>query len=573
MKFNCMNSYIRNCYNQWLENAVDDIDIIKELEIMKKDDKKIEDAFYKDLSFGTGGLRGIIGAGTNRVNIYTIAKATQGLANYILKNFKQDEKKVAIGYDSRIKSELFAKTTACVLAANGIKSYIYPRLMPVPCLSYATRYLSCSMGVMITASHNPAQYNGYKVYDEDGCQITTRDADIILNEIEKVDLFRDVKQLAYKTAIKSHLIDYIDDDIYNLYLEEVKNQSVLENSEVDKNISIVYTPLNGTGRDPVIKVLTENGYTNIIIVKEQESPNGEFPTCSSPNPEDDKAMELGIKYCKQTKADLLLATDPDCDRVGIAIKDNIGNYILLSGNETGVLLLNYILERLKLTNSMPSNPKIFKTIVTTDMAEVIASNYGVATINTLTGFKYIGEQIGFLEKMKDISSFIFGMEESCGYLRGTFVRDKDGVVSSMLICEMYCYYKNQGISLYDKLMDLYNEYGYYFEKHHSYKFEGIDGIRNMEKIMNYFRSSSFTVKNKKIIKGYDYSMGINGLPKSDVLKYFLEDNCSLVIRPSGTESKLKIYITAKGSSKEESSKIESQMFNEIDMIIKNVVEN
>lgn len=568
-----MDSYIRNRYNLWLENAVDDIDIIKELEIMKKDDKKIEDAFYKDLSFGTGGLRGIIGAGTNRVNIYTIAKATQGLANYILKNVKQYEKQVAIGYDSRIKSELFAKTTACVLAANGIKSYIYPRLMPVPCLSYATRYLSCSMGVMITASHNPAQYNGYKVYDEDGCQITTHVADIILNEIEKVNLFQNVKQLSFENAVKNHLIEYIDDDVYTSYLNEVKKQSILENIEIDKNISIVYTPLNGAGRDPVINVLTEMGYSNITLVKEQEFPDGYFPTCSSPNPEDANAMTLGIEYCKQIDAELLLATDPDCDRVGIAIKNNIGNYILLSGNETGVLLLNYILERLKLTNSMPSKPKIYKTIVTTDMAEVIARNYGVDTVNTLTGFKYIGEQIGFLEKMRNISSFIFGMEESCGYLRGVFVRDKDGVVSSMLICEMYCYYKSQGISLYDKLMNLYKVYGYYFENQHSYKFEGINGISNIEKIMNYFRGSSFTVNNKRIIKGYDYSVGINGLPKSNVLKYFFEDNCSIVIRPSGTESKLKIYITAKGSSREESSKIERKMYNEIDAIIKNIIEN
>ena len=388
-------------YLRWCEQAKGDADVENELSAIAADENKIEDAFYRDLAFGTGGLRGVIGAGTNRMNIHTVAKASQGLADYIIKNFPENERKIAVSYDSRIKSDLFSRVAAGVFAANGIKVYIYTELMPTPCLSYAVRALKCAAGIMVTASHNPSKYNGYKVYGADGCQITTEAAKTILSEIEKLDIFADVKTSCFDEGLENGSIEYISDDIYTAFVEEVKNQSVLsENDIVDKNVAIVFSPLHGTGLKPVLRTLKESGYTNITVVKEQEEPDGNFTTCPYPNPEIKEAMSLGMEYAEKYNADLLLATDPDCDRVGIAVKTHQGDYRLMTGNETGMLLLDYICKKRTENGTMPEDPVFIKTIVTIDMAERIAADYGVRTVNVLTGFKFIGEQIGLLEQQE-----------------------------------------------------------------------------------------------------------------------------------------------------------------------------
>lgn len=475
-------------YKRWCELAKCDSDIEKELAAIAEDEAKIEDAFYRDLAFGTGGLRGVIGAGTNRMNIHTVAKASQGLSDYIIRKFPESERKIAVSYDSRIKSELFSEVASGVFAANGIKVYIYSELMPTPCLSYAVRALNCAAGIMITASHNPSKYNGYKVYGADGCQITTEAAKTILSEIEKLDIFADIKTKTFVKGVEEGSIEYISDDIYTDFVEEVKNQSVLsETDTIDKNVAIVYSPLHGTGLKPVLRTLRESGYSNITVVKEQEEPDGHFATCPYPNPEIKEAMSLGMEYAKKNNADLLLATDPDCDRVGIAIKTQKGDYRLLTGNETGMLLLDYICKKRIENGTMPQDPVFIKTIVTIDMAERIAADYGVHTINVLTGFKFIGEQIGFLEQQGKKNSYIFGMEESYGYLSGGYVRDKDAVNGAFLICEMFAYYKTKGISLFDKLEEQYKKYGYCLNTLHFYEFEGSAGFEKMQKIMQTFR--------------------------------------------------------------------------------------
>lgn len=548
-------------YERWLQYATEDQDIVTELEEMREE--QIEDAFYRNLAFGTGGLRGTIGAGTNRMNVYTVAKASQGLANYLVKHFETPS--VVIGYDSRIKSDVFAKVAASVFAANGIGVRIWPELNPVPTVSFATRYLHASAGVMITASHNPAKYNGYKVYGSDGCQITTDAAAEILNEIEKLDLFTDVKRTKFETALADEKVQYIEDTVLDAFLSEVKNQSVLYGEEVNKNVAIVYSPLNGSGLKPVLRALKESGYTNITGVKEQEEPDGNFPTCPYPNPEIKEAMKLGMEYAKQCNADLLLATDPDCDRVGIAVKDKQGEYVLLSGNEAGMLLLDYICSQKKKHGKMPEDPVMIKTIVTTDMGEQIAEHYHVRTVNVLTGFKFIGEQIGLLEKRGKEDSYIFGFEESYGYLTGTYVRDKDGVNGAYMICEMFAYYASKGISLLDKLQELYEIYGYRLNTLHSYEFEGPSGFKKMQEIMAEFRNGLDTIGPKKVENVLDYEKGLNGLPKSDVLKYLLEDQCSVVVRPSGTEPKLKVYVSVCAESKEEASVLEQQITEHLRM--------
>ena len=551
---------IKKEYERWLANATADADVAAELKTL--DDAKVEDAFYRDLAFGTGGLRGVIGAGTNRMNIYTVAKASQGLADYLKKNFA--EPSVAIGYDSRIKSDVFAKVAAGVFAANGVKVSIWPVLMPVPTVSFATRYLHTSAGVMVTASHNPSKYNGYKVYGADGCQITTEAAAEILAEIEKLDIFADVKQSDFESGVADGLIKYISEDVLTAFVEEVKKQSLLDDSvKVDKNVAIVYSPLNGTGLKPVLRTLKETGYTNITVVKEQENPDGNFPTCPYPNPEIKEAMALGMEYAKKCNADLLLATDPDCDRVGIAVKNAAGEYVLLSGNETGMLLLNYVCERRVAMGTMPKDPVLCKTIVTIDMADRIAADYGVRTVNLLTGFKFIGEQIGRLEKEGKADSYIFGFEESYGYLSGTYVRDKDAVDGAFLICEMFAYYKTQGISLIDKLNSLYEKYGYCLNTLHSYEFDGSAGFAKMQDIMGEFHKGLDTIGGKKVIECQDYSKGLNGLPKSDVLKFMLEGNCSVVVRPSGTEPKLKTYISVSAVDKATAEKEEQIICDEL----------
>lgn len=552
-------------YERWCRLAVADADVAAELKAM--DDAKMEDAFYRDLAFGTGGLRGVIGAGTNRMNIYTVAKASQGLANYL--NQTAETPSVAIGYDSRIKSQLFARVATQVFAANGVKVHIWPRLLPVPTVSYATRYLGTSAGVMVTASHNPSKYNGYKVYGADGCQITTEAAAKILGEIEKLDIFGDVKQADFEESLAEGKISYIPDEVLTVFVEEVKKQSVLFGETVNKDVAIVYSPLNGTGLEPVTRTLREMGYGNITVVKEQEQPDGNFPTCPYPNPEIKEAMALGMEYAKKCNADLLLATDPDCDRVGIAVKDKNGDYQLLSGNETGLLLLDYICAQRQKHGKMPADPVMIKTIVTTDMGEQIAAHYGVRTINVLTGFKFIGEQIGLLEKQGKADSYIFGFEESYGYLSGGYVRDKDGVNGAYLICEMFSYYATQGISLLDKLNELYQNYGYALNTLHSYEFDGSAGFAKMQKIMEKFHQEVGAGKaihafgGKEIQTVLDYSKGLDGLPKSDVLKYLLADHCSVVVRPSGTEPKLKTYISVSAPDHASAAALEERITGEL----------
>lgn len=528
-------------YEYWLNNCKDE-ELLTELKNM--DESKKEDAFYRDLAFGTGGLRGTLGVGTNRMNIYVIAKASQGLANYIKKHF--DKPSVAIGYDTRIKSDVFSCVAAEVFSNNGIKVNIYKEALPVPTLSYATRYLKCSAGVMVTASHNPSIYNGYKVYGSDGCQITTEAAKEILDEINKIDEF----SVSRKPFDNNELISYIDDSVFDSFVEEVKRQSFLYGDDINKDINVIYTPLNGTGFKPVTRVLKELGYNNIITVKEQEQPDGNFPTCPYPNPEIKEALTLGIKYAKENNADILIATDPDSDRVGVAVKDN-EDFTILSGNDVGVLLFNYVCEQKTKHNKMPKNPVLIKTIVSTDLADRIADKYGINTINVLTGYKFIGEQIGVLEKNDRLTDFTFSFEESDGYLSGTYVRDKDGVNGACLVCEMFAYYKSRNISLKDKLEELYKGFGYYTTSLKSYEFPGSDGFSKMQNIMNSLRDKPLIeIANRKVIKELDYLKGIGDLPKSDVIKYFFEDG-SLVIRPSGTEPKLKAYILSKADSLKE----------------------
>ena len=544
-------------YNRWLQKAHDDLDLINELKAMSDEEKN--DAFYRHLEFGTGGLRGVIGAGTNRINYYTVARATQGLANYINSTFEPHERKVAISRDSRIKSDLFANIAAQVFAANGIKVYIYPYISPVPTLSFATRFLHCCSGVMITASHNPSKYNGYKVYGSDGCQITTEAAKTILSFINEIDCFDGYKIISLDDGFDSGMIEYIKPGVITKYIEEVKKQSLIKNEKVDKNFDIVYSPLNGTGLYPIRRTLSELGYTNIKIVEEQENPDGHFPTCPFPNPEIKEALDLGLKYCKKYNADLMLATDPDCDRVGIAVRSKSGEYVLLSGNELGIVLLDYVCSRRIALNTMPKNPVMVKTIVTMDLAERIANDYGVKAINVLTGFKFIGEQIGLMEKEGRKDDYIFGLEESYGFLSGTYVRDKDAVNASVLICEMFAYYKTRGISILDKLNQLWEKYGYYLNTLRFYEFNGPTGQEKMAKIMNQLRDNITTMCGLKIIEKQDYLPGLNGLPQSNVLKFMLEKNCSIVLRPSGTEPKLKIYISVNATSQKEAEVIEEKM--------------
>ncbi len=555
---------IKKEYERWLANATADADIVAELKTM--DDVKIKDAFYRNLDFGTGGLRGVIGAGTNRINIYTVAKASQGLANYLKKNFVGLT--VVMGYDSRIKSDVFAKVAAGVFVANGIKVKIWPVLMPVPTVSFATRCLHASAGVMVTASHNPSKYNGYKVYGADGCQITTEAAAVILAEIEKLDVFEDVKTSDFEEGVANGGIQYIPDEVYSAFVEQVKSQSVLFGEKVNKDVSIVYSPLNGTGLKPVTRTLKEMGYTNIAVVKEQEQPDGNFPTCPYPNPEIREAMELGIEYAKKCNADLLLATDPDCDRVGIAVKNNAGEYKLLTGNQIGMLLLDYICSQRVKHGKMPADPVVVKTIVTTDMGEQIAKRYGLRTINVLTGFKFIGEQIGKLEKQEKEDSYVFGFEESYGYLTGSYVRDKDGVDGAFIICEMFSYYATQGISLLDKLDELYRIYGYCLNTLYSYEFDGSAGFVKMQSIMQAFRDENQEFGCRKVVNLLDYALGLEGLPKSDVLKFLLEDKCSVVVRPSGTEPKLKIYISVSAEDKESAKKVEAEICKSVEVFMK-----
>ncbi len=550
-------------WNNLMETAGDalsdeKLELLKELQGMS--DKQVEDAFYRDLAFGTGGLRGIIGAGTNRMNILTVQKASQGLSGYMLKIFENPS--VVIGYDSRIKSDVFAKAAGSVFAANGIKVYAWKDLLPVPTVSYAVRALGASAGVMITASHNPSKYNGYKVYGPDGCQITTEAAEEILGQIEQVDLFCGIRRMPWGGALEEGRVTFVPDQILTDFLEEIKGQSVLYGDEIDKNLTIVYSPLNGTGLVPVTRVLEESGFTNISVVEEQRLPDGNFPTCPYPNPEIREAMELGLQYCEKTGADLLLATDPDCDRCGIAVRTGEGDYQLLTGNEVGLLLLDYICSQRVRHGKMPTNPVFVKTVVTMEMAEKIAEHYGVETVNVLTGFKFIGEVIGRLEKEGRASDYILGFEESYGYLTGTYVRDKDGVDAAFMICEMFAYYKTRGISLLDKLDEMYRTYGYCLNTLHSFEFPGSSGMQEMQNIMIDFHKGLDEIAGQKVIRTEDYSIGLNGLPKSDVLKFYT-DSGSVVVRPSGTEPKLKAYISVTAANEQAARERESEIMDDL----------
>ncbi len=543
---------MKQTYELWLEKATEDMDLQTELKSIAGNDAEIEDRFYRELEFGTGGLRGVIGAGTYRMNIYTVAKATQGYCNYLNKNFENPS--VAIAYDSRIKGSLFAETAASVFAANGVKVNIYKELMPTPSLSFAVRYLKCSGGIVVTASHNPAKYNGYKVYGSDGCQITVEAANAILDEIGKVDIFADVKKLDFEAGLKDGQISYIGEDCFEAYIDAVSDRAV-NPKEIDKNVSIVYTPLNGSGRRCVTTCLAKNGYTQITIPKEQEMPDGNFPTCPYPNPEIREALEVGLAKAKEIGSDMLLATDPDCDRCGVAVKDG-DDFTLISGNQMGVLLFDYICKSHTANHTMPNKPVAVTTIVSTKMVDQVAKDYGVEVRRVLTGFKFIGEQIAFLEADGEADRYIFGFEESYGYLSGGFVRDKDAVNASLLICEMFCHYKALGKSLVQVLNELYEKYGYYKESLESLVFEGVTGFEKMQNIMKDFSANPpKEVAGHKVVKFIDYNKGVADLPKSNVLEFNLEGDTTVVIRPSGTEPKLKIYYLVKGDSAEAGEKL------------------
>ena len=541
-------------YERWLAHA--EGDVLEELQRM--DEAQIEDAFYRDLAFGTGGLRGVIGAGTNRMNAYVVAKASQGLANTLGVGAS-----VVIGYDSRIKSDLFARTAAGVFAANGITVHFWPELLPVPTVSFAVRRLGASAGVMITASHNPSKYNGYKVYGPDGCQITTEAAAQVLGEISRLDIFRDVKRIDFEDGVQAGRIRFIGEDVLTAFIEEVKGQSVLFGDEINRDVAIVYSPLNGTGLKPVTRALKESGFTNITVVEEQREPDGRFPTCPYPNPEIREAMELGLQVAARQNADLLLATDPDCDRCGIAVRTASGAYQLLSGNEVGLLLLDYICAQRLRHGRMPAHPVFVKTIVTMDLAEKIAAHYGVQTVNVLTGFKFIGEVIGRLEQEGRERDYLCGFEESYGYLTGTYVRDKDGVDAAFMICEMFAFYRTRGISMLEKLNELYGTYGYCLNTLHSYEFDGSAGMQKMQTIMADFHRGLDRIGGQKVLRTEDYSKGLHGLPASDVLK-FLTEHGSVVIRPSGTEPKLKTYISVTAPNRAAAGEAEAEIRKDLE---------
>ena len=546
-------------YKLWREKALSDPDLIKELESIKDNEEAISDAFYKDLEFGTGGLRGVIGAGTNRMNVYTVGKASQGLAAYV--NSVSENGSIAVAYDSRIKSDLFAKTAASIFAANGIKVYIYKELMPTPMLSFAVRRLKCDAGVVVTASHNPAKYNGYKAYGPDGCQLGLEAADYVLSIMNKVDIFDDVKSLDFDTAVAEGKIEYIGEDIIEEYLNCVLAFRVAPEADVI-SLNVIYTPLHGSGNKPVRNILKKIGVTNVTVVPEQELPDGNFPTAPYPNPEIRQAFECALKLANEIKPELLLATDPDCDRVGIAVCDG-GEYKLLSGNDVGALLLDFVLARRTENGTLPKNPIAVKTIVTTELCRKIAESYGCELVDVLTGFKFIGEQITMLEAKGEENRFVFGFEESYGYLGGTYVRDKDAVIASMLICEMVAYYKSEGKNLIEVLDGLYKKCGYYICTQKSFTCEGESGMKQIKGMMESLRADTPSeINGSKVVKFDDYETSVsrdlkNGnetkitLPRSNVLCFYMEDGCSLIVRPSGTEPKIKLYIGAVGKTNAE----------------------
>ena len=545
-------------YERWLSQPLDDPDLTEELKSIQGQEDEINDRFYRELEFGTAGLRGVIGAGTNRMNVYTVRKATQGLSNYLLKHAEGKPQSVAIAYDSRIKGVLFSKESAAVLAANGIKAYIYPQLMPTPALSFAVRHLKCDAGICVTASHNPAKYNGYKAYGSDGCQITADMADGITQEIGALDIFSGVKKMDFEEGRKQGLIEYIGDETMGAFLDNVYKESLIDDAS---NLKLVYTPLNGAGRVCVLRILERIGIKDVTVVPEQEYPDGNFPTCPYPNPEFREALQKGLELCEKVQPDLLLATDPDSDRVGIAVNQN-GEFKLMTGNEVGILLLDFIARVKQEQGKLPAHPVAVTTIVSTDMVDPIAQHYSIEMRRCLTGFKYIGDIIAELEEKEgNADSYLLGFEESYGYLSGGYVRDKDAVDGSMLICEMASYYKRQGKTLVDVMNELYETYGYYQNATLNFAFEGEDGMKTMQKIMDTLRQEPpAEIAGTKVVGRSDYLLsqsygdkeGVIDLPKSNVLEYRMENGCKLIVRPSGTEPKIKIYLSGKGATMEES---------------------
>ena len=536
----------QDMYERWLAAELDDADLKPELESVKGDDAAIQDRFAVALKFGTAGLRGVIGAGTNRMNIYVVRQATQGLANWV--KTQGGSQTVAISYDSRIKSNLFAKTAAEVLAANGIKVRIYSALMPVPALSFATRYYNCNAGIMVTASHNPAKYNGYKVYGADGCQITLEAAEKILAAIEKIDCFDDVRLADFDAAAAAGRIVTIDEKCLDDFVQAVYDQRVGDGAGIDA-LKLVYTPLNGTGLECVKKLLKKLGVTHVTVVPEQEKPDGDFPTCPYPNPEIREAMQKGLELCDKVRPDLLLGTDPDCDRCGTAVPDGKGGYRLITGNEMGIILLDYICRTRLAQGTMPADPVAVTTIVSTDMATPVAKKYGVELRRTLTGFKFIGEQIGKLEAEGRPERYIFGFEESYGYLSGGHVRDKDAVNATLLVCEAAAWYAQQGKTLLDAIEALYREFGYYRNALCSFAFEGESGMHTMQELMKKLRANApEDIAGYKVESVVDYDTDGTGLPRANVLEYHLDGGHKLMVRPSGTEPKIKVYLSAVGDS-------------------------
>ena len=565
-------------YNEWLEKATEDPQLVEELASIKDDNDAIYERFYTPLKFGTAGLRGVLGAGTNRMNIYVVRHATQGLANYIKKKYGTGA--VAISHDSRINSDLFKIEAARVLAANGIKAYISEELEPTPVLSYLVRNLGCVAGIMVTASHNPAKYNGYKAYGEDGCQMTDVAAGMVFDEIQALDIFDDVKLCDFDEALKSGMIEYVKDEVYDSFLDEVKKNQVNAGVCKDTDLKVVYTPLNGAGNKLVRRVLDDIGMKDVIVVKEQENPDGNFTTCPFPNPELKEALAKGLEYCEANDADLLLATDPDSDRVSIAAKRADGTYRLYTGNEIGAMLTEYILKCRKELGTLPENPIVVKTIVTTKIIEAICKKYGCELKNCLTGFKYIGEIILGLEQKGEEDRFVFGFEESCGYLSGSYVRDKDAVLASMLICEMAAYYKKQGKSLVDIIDGIYNEYGYYLNTTLDFYFEGAEGMQKMAGIMDGLRTNApAQIAGYQVVSVADYDTHVAtdlltgatekiDLPKSNVLSYTTQGGHCAIVRPSGTEPKIKIYITAIGTTVDEAKAITDKIAEDMSGYLK-----
>lgn len=550
--------------DRWLTQAGDDPDLIAELNEVKADPEAVSDRFYRDLAFGTGGLRGVIGAGTNRMNIYTVRRATQGLADYL--NASDLPKSAAIAYDSRIKGGLFARETARVLAANGITAYLYPRLEPTPALSWAVRYHSCGAGVCVTASHNPAKYNGYKVYGADGCQITPEAASKVLAAIKKTDCFDGVKLSDFDAALAAGTIRYIDDNCLDDFVDAVL--ALRPGNDVSK-LKLVYTPLNGSGLECVRKLLAKMGVKDLTVVPSQEKPDGNFPTCPYPNPEIREAMEEGLRLCDEVHPDLLLGTDPDCDRMGAAVPDGEGGYRLISGNEMGILLLDYICRTRIAQGTMPRDPVAVTTIVSTDMAAPVAAHYGVELRRTLTGFKYIGEQIGLLEAEGHRERYIFGFEESYGYLSGAHVRDKDAVNAVMLACECAAWYAGQGMTLLDAVNALYERFGYYRSGLISIAFEGQNGMKAMEDLMRSLRTDAPQEIAGRAVTGFvDYLDGGAGLIPADVLEFRLSGEAKLIVRPSGTEPKLKLYLSVKGESEAGALAALEQLAGAADALVK-----